>query len=141
GGTGRAMSYQYDAASRRTRATWWDGFYVDYDRLVTGEISKARENGATTGAGVLATYGYDDLRRRTSLTRGNTASTTWTYDSVSRLSQQRDFAGTADDLTVTFGYNPASQITTRTGSNDAYAFTYANTAVAYTANGLNEYTV
>jgi len=48
-----------------TRTTWQDGFYVDYDRLVTGELWKVRENGASSGVGVLATYSYDDLRRRT----------------------------------------------------------------------------
>ena len=34
-------------------------------------MTKIRENGATAGVGVLATYGYDDLGRRTALTRGN----------------------------------------------------------------------
>jgi hypothetical protein len=33
--------------------------YVDYDYLVTGEVTKIRENGATSGAGVLATFAYD----------------------------------------------------------------------------------
>ena len=30
-------------------------------------MSKIRENGATSGVGVLGTYAYDDLGRRTSL--------------------------------------------------------------------------
>ena len=55
----------YDLAGRRTRLTWPDSFYVDYDHLVTGEVSAVRENGATSGVGVLATYAYDDLGRRT----------------------------------------------------------------------------
>jgi hypothetical protein len=41
------------------------GLFVNYDYLVTGEVSKIRENGATTGVGVLASFGYDDLGRRT----------------------------------------------------------------------------
>ena len=57
---------QYDLAGRRTRLTWpGSALYVDYDHLVTGEVSAIRENGATSGIGVLATYAYDDLGRRT----------------------------------------------------------------------------
>jgi YD repeat-containing protein len=52
---------------------------------VTGETSKIRENGATTGVGVLAAYAYDDEGRRTSLTFGNGVVQTATYDPVSRL--------------------------------------------------------
>jgi YD repeat-containing protein len=37
---------------------------VNFDHLVTGEVSKVRENGATSGVGVLATYAYDDQGRR-----------------------------------------------------------------------------
>jgi RHS repeat-associated protein len=52
-----------------------------------------------------------------------------------------DLAGTADDLSTHFGYNPANQIVDRTRSNDAYSFTgYANVNRAYAVNGLNQYT-
>lgn len=142
GGTSRAMSYVYDLAGRRTRATWWDGFFVDYDRLVTGELSKVREQGHMFGVNVLATYGYDDLRRRRNVVRGSGVQTTWDYDAISRLSQQvDDLTGTADDQTLTFSYNPASQITSISRSNDSYAFTgNANTNASYTSNGRNQYT-
>jgi hypothetical protein len=50
-----------------------------------------------------------------------------------------DFAGTAHDLTLTYGYNPAGQITGRTASNDAYSHTgVANQNVSDTHNGLNQ---
>jgi hypothetical protein len=45
---------------RRARLQHPDGFYVDYDHLVTGETWKVRENGATSGVGVLATFAYDN---------------------------------------------------------------------------------
>jgi YD repeat-containing protein len=55
----------WDLADRRTQLTYpGTGLYVNYDYLVTGEVTKVRENGATTGVGVLATYAYDDLGRR-----------------------------------------------------------------------------
>ena len=38
---------------------------MNFDTLVTGEVSKVRENGANSGVGVLATYPYDDEGRRT----------------------------------------------------------------------------
>jgi YD repeat-containing protein len=73
---------------------------------------------------VIATLAYDDLGRRTSLTLGNGVATAYQYDPLSRLGEHKlDFAGTADDLTSTFAYNPASQIASNTRSNDAYAWT------------------
>lgn len=143
GGPHGATSYTYDPAGRRTRMTYADsGLYVDYDYLVTSEITKIRENGATSGAGVLGTYAYDDRGRRVSLTRGNNALTTYDYDDVSRLTQiVQNLAGTTSDLTLDFSLNPAGQIHNNTRSNDSYAWT-AHYAInrAYTANGLNRYT-
>jgi YD repeat-containing protein len=158
--TGHALSFTYDAlgrrltqtgphgtvtsawdlAGRRTRLTHPDGYYVDHDYLVTGEMTRIRENGATSGPNVLATFDYDTLGRRTSLTRGNGAVTTYAYDPASRLSQlTQDLAGTANDLTLGFTYNPASQIVENTRSNDLYSWTQ-NTAgtTSTTANGLNQ---
>ncbi|MGH6617831.1 RHS repeat domain-containing protein [Sphingomonas sp.] len=137
-----AMDYQYDAASRRTRQTWNDGFYVTADYDVTGNVTAIRENGAASGVGVLASYTYDDLGRRVSLTRGNGTVTTYTPDAVSRLSSlTQNLAGTAKDLTLGFSYNPASQIASTTRSNDSYAWTgSANVDRPYTVNGLNQAT-
>lgn len=136
-----STSYQYDLAGRRTRLTWQDGFYVTYDYLVTGEITAIRENGAASGVGVLATYGYDDLGRRMSVTRGNGTTTNYSYDPASRPSAlTQDLAGTAQDQTLGFTYNPASQIIGTTRSNDSYAFTQSYTVNRpYTVNGLNQY--
>ncbi|MEA3044958.1 MAG: hypothetical protein QOH47_2796 [Sphingomonadales bacterium] len=136
------ISYVYDAANRRTRMTYADsGLYVDYDYLVTGEVTGIRENGATSGAGLLGTYAYDDRGRRTSLTRGNGSVTSYSYDSVSRLSELvQNPSGTSYDLTLGLSYNPASQIASMTRSNDSYAWTnhYAVNR-SYTANGINQY--
>lgn len=134
--------HAYDAAGRQTRLTWHDGFYADYDYDVTDNVTAIRENGATSGLGVLATYGYDNLGRRTSLTRGNGTVTSFGYDGVSRLaSLTQDLTGTAQDLTLGFGYNPASQIASNTRSNDAYAWGgHYNVDRPYTSNGLNQLT-
>src|SRR3954470_20779416 len=136
------LTSTYDVAGRRTRLAHPDGFYVDQDWLVTGELQAIRENGATSGVGVLATYAYDDLGRRTSLTRGNGTSTSYSFDNASRLTQiADDLAGTTYDQTLGFTYNAASQIKTTTRSNDAFAWNgHYNVSRNYTANGLNQYT-
>jgi len=134
-------NFSYDSAGRRTQMAYGGGLTIDYDYLVTGEVTKIRENGATSGVGVLATYAYDDLRRRTSLTRGNGTVKSYGYDAASRLSSMgEDISGTTGDLTLAFTYNPSSQIATNTRSNDVYAWTsHYNVNRGYTANGLNQY--
>jgi uncharacterized protein RhaS with RHS repeats len=129
-------------ADQRTRVTWSDGFFVDYVRRVTGEIVQVRENGATSGPGLLASYAYDALGRRTGVTRGNGATTATAFDPVGRLaSLSHDLAGTGYDTATTFGYNPASQIAAATRSNDAYAWRgHWNRSVAETPNALNQLT-
>lgn len=141
GGPLGTLSYKYDVAGRRTRMTWPDAFYVTYDHDVIGNITAIRENGAASGIGVLATYDYDNVGRRATVTRGNGTITSYGYDRVSRLaSLTQDLGGTAQDLTTTFTYNPASQVTSRTASNDAYAWLGAvNVDRTYTPNGLNQY--
>ncbi|MBA3512325.1 RHS repeat-associated core domain-containing protein [Sphingomonas sp.] len=130
---------QWDLAGRRTRLTWPDSFYVDYDHLVTGEMTRIRENGAASGSGVLATFAYDDLGRTTSIARGNGALTTYAWDPVSRLQTLTDKPSSAAyDQTISLTYNPAHQIVTRTASNDSYAWTgHGSGTTAYGIDGLN----
>ena len=137
-----SITNTYNLAGGRTRLTWQDSMYVDYDYDVTGNMTAVRENGATSGVGVLATYTYDDLGRRTGLTRGNGVTTSYSYDAVSRLtSLASDLASTTYDVTTTLSYNPAGQIESTTRSNDAYAWNgAANVNRAYTTNGLNQFT-
>jgi RHS repeat-associated protein len=103
-------------------------------------VSAIREKGATSGAGVLATYAYDNLGRRSSVTRGNGAVTSYQYDPVSRLdSMTHDFASTTHDLTLGFAYNPASQILSTLRSNDLYSWNgHGSGTTSSTANGLNQ---
>lgn len=101
-----------------------------------------RENGATSGTGVLATYSYDALGRRVGVARGNGVATTYTWNSGSRLTgMSHDLPGTTYDQAFTFTYNPAGQIMSRSASNDLYAYT-ANPYLDfdYTINGLNQVT-
>jgi hypothetical protein len=80
--------------------------------------------------------------------------TSYAFDPVSRLSQlAHDVGGTAQDVTSGFSYNPASQIVSKTRSNDSYAWNGhiavtrliacimppACCALRYTSNGINQY--
>jgi RHS repeat-associated protein len=161
--TGNALSFTYDAlsrnltqtgpqgtstsawdlASRRTQLTYpGSGLYVNTDYLVTGETTAIRENGATSGIGVLATFVYNNLGRRTSLIRGNGSTTSYSFDPVSRLTAMaQDLTSSTNDLTIgTITYSPASQMIATPRSNDLYAWTgHYNVNRDYTANGLNQY--
>ncbi|KTE38037.1 hypothetical protein ATE62_11850 [Sphingopyxis sp. HIX] len=136
------VTYGYDAAGRRTSMIYpGSALTINYDYDVTGNVLKIRENGATSGVGILASYAYDDLGRRTSVTFGNGSVQSFGYDPVSRLSTlTNDLGGSATthDLTQTFGYNPAGQKTSVTRNNDAYAWqAHYNVDRSYTINGLN----
>jgi RHS repeat-associated protein len=137
-----SVASTWDLAGRRTRLTHPGGFFVDQDWLITGEMVAIRENGATSGIGVLATFAYDNLGRRTSLTRGNGTVTTYAHDAASRLQTLgQDLPGTSHDLTLGFAYNPASQIVSNVRSNDLYSYTGATVGTTHsTANGLNQLT-
>lgn len=131
-------SMQYDLVGRRTRFIWNDGAYVSYAYLNTGETSAILDSGGNTLIG----FGYDDLGRRINLSRANGTTSSYSYDPASRLSQLvQDLGGTVQDLSVGFSYNPASQIVSRTASNDAYAWTgFYNVNRGYSTNALNQYT-
>ena len=136
------IGYTYDAAGRRLTMSYPGGtLTINYDYDVAGNVLKIRENGATSGVGVLATYAYDNVGRRSSVTFGNGSVQSFAYDAASRLDTlTNDLGGgaTTHDLTQTFTYNPAGQIASVSRSNDAYAWqAHYNVDRAYVADGLN----
>jgi YD repeat-containing protein len=137
---GKAMAFQYDAASNRTRVTWADGYYAAYGYDALNRATTIGENGATSGLGLLASYSYDNLGRRTGIARGNGTSTSYGYDSASRLtSLAQAMPGGFNSQTWGFTYSPASQVLTRTASNDNYSWTaHPNSdSQTMTPDGLN----
>ncbi len=137
GGVSRTLTSDYDAGSRRTKLTFPDSnnhFRYDYDGA--GRLTAILENSATT----VANFSYDSLGRRADASLGG-AVVSDQYDAISRLSVlTHELAGTSADQTLTFGYNPASQIVTRAESNEAYANITPDLTRSYTINGLNQYT-
>jgi RHS repeat-associated protein len=138
---------QYDLAGRRTRLIHPGGFTVAYYHLVTGEVTAIREvDGANSWE--LVSFGYDHASQagqagqRTSLSRLNGTVTSYGYDPVLRLtSLTHNLPGSANDLTLDFGYNAAGQIATNSRSNDAYSWTgNVSGTLPATVNGLNQLT-
>jgi RHS repeat-associated protein len=143
-GTARTFTMQYDANGNRTAfvPTASTGNYLQgfvYDGL--DRLTAINEWGAPTAA-----ISYDVAGRRYMVQTGNpnvpSSATGYGYDSVGRLaSLSHDLAGTAADQSLGFTYNPASQIHSRSASNDSYASNTAyNVARTYAVNGLNQYT-
>ena len=136
------VGYAYDAAGRRSRLTWPDGYYVSYDYFDDGALAHIRENGAASGPGVLATFSYDGLGRRTRLDRGNGAATTYAPDALSRLAGlNHAFSGGAGNVAWSYEHNPANGLRSAARDNDGYAWAghYAVNR-AYISNGRNQYT-
>ena len=138
---GKTLAYQYDPAGNRTRITWPEAtpFYVDttYDAL--NRPAAIKELGSTN----LATYAYDDISRRTTVTLDNASTTTsYTYTTQSALATLgHDLTGTAQDITHTYTRNQAREIIGQIWNNDLYQWNGAvNGATDYAANGLNQYT-
>ena len=136
------VDYQYDLAGRRTRVTHPDGFYVDYVYDLTNAVTEIRENGATSGPGLLAVYAYNNLGQRVSITRGNGVVTTFAYDDLARLDAMRnDLASTASDQLYDFSRNLSDQITDRQGHNASYDWSPLSPGTTnYADNNLNQYT-
>lgn len=62
------------------------------------------------------------------------------YDNASRLTAlTHDLPGTADDQTYGYAYTPARQLSQRTASNDAYAWSAPAVNRPYVPDGLNRY--
>ena len=135
------MSYQYDPAGAMTRITWPDSFYVQYDRDNYGAVTAIRENGAVSGAGLLAVYYYNNLGQTHMIGRGNGVTTTYGYDAWFRLnSLSHDAAVTANDVAFSYGLNPAGQFASRTVSNPAYVYAPVTGTTSYANDGLNRVT-
>jgi len=138
---GRALSFGYDAGGKRTRLTYPDSNFVEYDYDSLNRMWRIRENGATSGVGVLATFTWDPLSRQDFSARGNGTTTDFGYDAASRLnSLTQDLAGSVKDLGRSFTHNAAGQIRTRNTTGTTYDWVAPLANRNYTPDGLNRYT-
>lgn len=137
GTTIRTLNYQYDEAGNRKQLIYPESSYVTYLYDALNRLTTIKEAGATA---IVSTM-YNAKGEAESQTRGGVAITLG-YDGLSRPTSWTDnLAGTTDDVTSTFGYNPANQIKTKTRTNTNYAFAgYVPVNRPYGVNGLNQYT-
>jgi RHS repeat-associated protein len=135
---GRTLSYVHERTGAWSRLVWPDGLTVHYGLDALGRTTNILElNGPT-----LATYAYDQLSRRTSVSYGNGTASSYSYTTRSQLAAlSHNLAGTAQDVSYSFSYSPFGQMAGHGRDNDAYAWTnHFNVTRPYAANGLNQYT-
>jgi RHS repeat-associated protein len=140
---GRTLSYEYDPGFLWSQLGYPDGLKIRYNSDILGRITSIVEyNSAGVAVQTLATYAYDDLGRRTSVTYGNGVTTAYGFTPLSQLaSLTHNLAGTANDVAFSFSYNAAGQMSTQDRNNDVYAWqNHFNVTRPYTANGQNQYT-
>jgi len=129
------VTYLYDAYGRRSRLTYpGTGLYVTYAYNTGSYLTAIKENGATD----LATYAYDDYSRPTTVSFANGTSSSYAYDSRSRL-QTLTNGLTSGSNAITLGYSQANQILTRGQSNSVFdrpSPTAGTTSLTH--NGLNQ---
>jgi RHS Repeat len=112
--------------------------WYEYDRL--GRMIRVTEPGGS----VVTAFAYRPDGRRDGMAQGPgtaTSSSSWDYGEAGRLrSLTHDLAGSTWDQTLTFTYNPAAQMVSRTSTNPLYKWTppYA-VERSYQVNGLNQY--
>jgi RHS repeat-associated protein len=135
GGTARTVGNVFDSDGARVRIDHPDGSFFTYDLDGLGRPLWIRQNGDNPVTGL----SYDPAGRPAS---SAWHMTTYGYDGAGRLQRiTHDPLDTDRDQVFGFAYNPASQISSRTGSNDAYAWSGASAASRpYSANGQNQYT-
>ncbi len=142
----RVMPYQLDADGNRIKLTWsgYDsGYYVGYcyDNLNRMTVVLEKSTTCTDAQHTLATYAYDPLSRRQSVTYLNAASMAYTYTGAGDLlTLNHDTNLGANDPHYTFTYTAAHELLTEANSDTDYVWQPSvGAATTYTANNLNEY--
>lgn len=129
------VAYLYDLAGRRIRIAWPDANFADYGYNY--------DNGLGLGERVSRTCQLFLRRPRADFggRYGSRSWTYWSYDGASRLSGlTHDLASTGQDVVFGYSSSPASQLITRSVSNNSYVYIPTNAATSYANNGLNQVT-
>lgn len=132
------LTYDYDRDGNRVSVTHPDTTEIRYEYDGLDRLDEIRLGTTTTLLGAT----FNNTGRLDTISRTNTAATTYTYDLIQRLqSQTQDLASATYDLTNAFAYSPASQVTERDVSNGEYVHDGSEGDTGtYTSNGLNQYT-
>jgi RHS repeat-associated protein len=136
-GAAQQMSYQFDADGNRIQVTYPGGSYIKYGYDGLDRVAQVLESGSST----LAAYSYDSVGRVQQIAQGGGVTATgFGYDNVSRLNfQSHTLATLQDNVSFSFGDNPADQLVSQNISNAEYAALTTSTTQSYSVNGLNQY--
>jgi len=126
---GLKLSFTYDLASNRASMNWPDSQGTTY--TFDGANRFAWVGNSAVGMG----YGLDSLGRLAVLERHATTSPV-TWDNADRMTSLAHNLASAP-VTYTFGYTPASQVSTATVSNATYQWTGPTSTINTTPDGLN----
>ena len=133
------VSYEYDDFGRRTKMTWpGSGLYTSYVYSEGSELLRICENTASASCATATTplvrFAYDTYDRRSHLYRANGQTTTYSYDTSSRL-----LGITTPANSLTFTYTVADQVKKRQNSAATFdARSPATSTTGYTINDLNQ---
>ncbi|VTU29148.1 Cell wall-associated polypeptide CWBP200 [Variovorax sp. PBS-H4] len=135
---GKTLSHQYDAAGNRIRSTWPDAFYTSTSYDALNRPSVIQENGSVN----LASYAYDDLGRRTTVTLGNGTTVQRAYDNQGALATLKNFlASPSQEVQYAYTRNQLRELKSVAWTNNLYQWSGATPGTkSYTSNGLNQYT-
>ena len=124
-GTQYITEYEYDAEDRVTAIVYPSGRRVEYERDILGRVTEVRAEVAGKMQSILSQIEYRADGQIVAATFGNGLSETRTYDQQGRLVHQdlKDETGLIVDERV-YEYDPAGNITARTGSPGDQHYSY-----------------
>jgi RHS repeat-associated protein len=142
-GVSRGLYYFYDLNNNRTSISGsYDvtGFVYGFDGL--NRVNEVKGGVYNSPKESLVTVNYSQDGRRKNLVRGGGATTAYNYGNGLRLSElSQTFSTPNYNVTNSFQYNSANQITQLTLSNSLFHYQgNQNRTGNYTVNGLNQYT-
>lgn len=146
-GTSRTITYQYDANGNRT---WVGqpggvGFQYTYDGLNRNTAIYYNNPADPSWSGSQLLYTLYNANGTKLVDGSGRTNISHDYDAALRPSERRvtqevTWGTLTETVKWSYGYNPASQLTSIARTNDAFAFTgNVNVNRAYAANGLNQY--
>jgi len=136
----QTVNYEYDKASNRTEIehpglNWPFEYHYDALNRLTS-ITEVNNNDTE-----VVNYSYDALGRRTGRGQGKAITYAYHDDSMPRQISIAGLAAGGTDLSWTFGFDKANQMTSRLVSDDTFQWQpKGNSNEAYSRNGLNQYT-
>jgi RHS repeat-associated protein len=142
-GSSRLLGYGYDLNNNRTSITHYSllsSFYYGFDGL--NRVISANSKVYTSPVESILSVNYSQDGRRKNIIRTGGATTTYVYNDGLHLSDfSQTFSTTNYNVTNSFQYNSANQITQLTLSNSLFHYQgNQNRIGSYTVNGLNQYT-